>query len=52
MRRHARMLAATTLLLVAPPAGAATVTVQSGQSIQAAIDGAPPGSTIVVEPGI
>lgn len=32
-------------------AGAATVTVSPGQSIQAAVDAAPPGSTIVVRPG-
>jgi parallel beta-helix repeat protein len=35
----------------AAPASAATFTVNPGQSIQAAIDAAPPGSTIVVKPG-
>ncbi len=35
----------------AAPAGAATLTVSPGQSIQAAIDAAPAGSTIVVRPG-
>jgi len=35
----------------AAPAGAATFTVNPGQSIQAAINSAPAGSTIVVKPG-
>jgi len=35
----------------AAPAGAATFTVNPGQSIQAAIDAAPAGSTITVKPG-
>ncbi len=39
------------LLALAAPAGAARVVVHAGQSIQAAIDAASPGTTIVVEPG-
>ncbi|MGI8776206.1 MAG: right-handed parallel beta-helix repeat-containing protein [Acidimicrobiales bacterium] len=44
-------LVAGAFVAQAAPAGAATFTVRPGQSIQAAIDAAPPGSTIVVKPG-
>jgi len=44
-------LVAGALVAQAAPAGAATFTVKKGQSIQAAINAAPPGSTIVVKPG-
>lgn len=44
-------LAAGALVGQAVPAGAATVTVNPGQSIQAAIDAAPAGSTINVKAG-
>src|SRR5437588_200652 len=40
-----------TVLATAAPASAATIDVRPGQSIQAAIDGASPGDTIVVHPG-
>jgi Periplasmic copper-binding protein (NosD) len=45
-------LGLATLVGVVAPAAAATVTVRSGQSIQAAIDAAPPGTRIVVRPGV
>lgn len=60
MRNIARRVAAAVLavatmgaLLVSAPsaAAAATVTVHSGESIQAAIDAAPPGSVVEVESG-
>jgi len=44
-------LVAGAFVAQAAPAGAATFTVKKGQSIQAAINAAPPGSTIVVKPG-
>jgi parallel beta-helix repeat protein len=44
-------MVAGALVAQAAPAGAATFTVKPGQSIQAAINAAPPGSTIVVKPG-
>jgi len=44
-------LVAGAFVAQAAPAGAATFTVSPGQSIQAAIDAAPAGSTIVVRPG-
>jgi len=44
-------LVAGAFVAQAAPAGAATFTVTKGQSIQAAINAAPPGSTIVVRPG-
>jgi nitrous oxidase accessory protein NosD len=47
--RHVHLLAATSLLLAVP--GVAAVVVRPGQSIQAAVDGAQSGSTIVVLPG-
>ncbi|MGH9277315.1 MAG: right-handed parallel beta-helix repeat-containing protein [Acidimicrobiales bacterium] len=40
------------LPLAASPAGGALLSVSPGQSIQAAIDAAPPGSTIHVSPGV
>src|SRR5262245_57389078 len=49
MHRAGRL--ATTLLLLGMPAAAATVVVRPGESIQAAVDGAAPGSTVVVLPG-
>jgi len=54
--RRARMtfvMAAVTGVLwaLAPSASAAEVVVNPGQSIQAAIDAAPPGTTITVRPG-
>jgi parallel beta-helix repeat protein len=39
------------MVVAAGPAAAATVVVNPGQSIQAAVDGAPAGSTILVRPG-
>jgi nitrous oxidase accessory protein NosD len=45
-------LAVAGLLAFAGPARAATIHVQPGQSIQAAIDAAEPGDRIVVEPGV
>ena len=39
------------LLAVAAPASAATITVAPGESIQAAVDAAAPGDTVVVQPG-
>jgi len=44
-------LVAGAFVAQAAPAAAATFTVRPGQSIQAAINAAPPGSTIVVRPG-
>jgi parallel beta-helix repeat protein len=49
--RPAVTIAVTTFVLAAATAHAATVTVKPGDSIQAAVDGAPSGSTIVVLPG-
>jgi pectin methylesterase-like acyl-CoA thioesterase len=41
------------LLLAATPAAAAVkIVVHNGESIQAAIDAAPPGATIIVKPGV
>jgi hypothetical protein len=51
MSRLRTLTAVTALLLVATGAWAAKVVVRPGESIQAAIDGAEPGSTIVVMPG-
>lgn len=53
MRRSA-MLTALGLLLAGTPAAAATpkIVVHNGESIQAAIDAAPPGATIIVKPGV
>jgi parallel beta-helix repeat protein len=49
---YARLLAVvTTLLLVTSSARAARLVVRPGESIQAAVDRAAPGSTIVVLPG-
>ncbi len=45
-------LVASSILIAAPPASAATVNVSPGQSIQAAINSAPPGSTINVAAGL
>lgn len=45
-------LASSTAMVLGSPAGAATFTVSPGQSIQAAIDAAPSGSTILVRPGV
>jgi len=42
---------AVSALLTAGAAAASTIVVHPGESIQAAIDGASPGDTIVVEPG-
>jgi parallel beta-helix repeat protein len=39
------------LVWAASPASAATIIVNPGQSIQAAVDAAPPGSTVFVRPG-
>ncbi len=44
-------LAAVTLT-IAPARGARSVTVKSGESIQAAVDAAAPGTTVVVLPGL
>jgi len=44
-------MVAGAFVVQAAPVGAATFTVSPGQSIQAAIDAAPAGSTIVVNPG-
>ena len=44
-------LVAGLLAVTASPASAATIIVGPGQSIQAAVDAAPPGSTILVRPG-
>ncbi len=49
--RPALAIAVTTLALAAATADAATITVKPGESIQAAVDGAPSGSTILVLPG-
>lgn len=48
------VLALVSLLTVcrAAPARAETLTVHAGESIQAAVDAASPGSTILVEPGV
>src|SRR2546421_11428070 len=57
MQRTSRMLAvafavaALAMIAVAVPAQAKTIDVMPGQSIQAAIDSASPGDTIVVHPG-
>jgi parallel beta-helix repeat protein len=52
MRKLLAALAAVSVaILIASPAQAATIVVSPGQSIQAAIDAANPGDTIVVEPG-
>jgi Right handed beta helix region len=57
MQRTSRMLAvafavaALATIAVAVPAQAKTIDVMPGQSIQAAIDSASPGDTIVVHPG-
>ena len=56
MRRLLRLVLPATLvlgglLITAPPASAAIVNVSPGQSIQAAINSAPPGSTINVAAG-
>lgn len=48
----AAALAVAALLVSASPASAATVEVHPGESIQDAIDAAPPGSTIVVHAGV
>jgi parallel beta-helix repeat protein len=45
-------LAGSAMVVLAPAAGAATVTVQPGQSIQAAVDAAAPGTTIKLAPGV
>jgi nitrous oxidase accessory protein NosD len=45
-------LGLVTLAALAAPAAAATVTVRPGESIQAAIDAAAPGTRIVVRPGV
>ena len=45
------VLALAGLLVAAVPAGARTRTVRPGQSIQAAIDAARPGDTVLVKPG-
>lgn len=42
---------ATTVIGLAVPASAATIVVGPGESIQAAVDAAQPGDTILVEPG-
>jgi hypothetical protein len=57
MKRHRRttalvFAAVAVFLLVALPAEAATRHVHAGQSIQAAIDAAKPGDTILVDPGV
>lgn len=47
------MLTALGLVLAATPAvAAAKIVVHNGESIQAAIDAAPPGATIIVKPGV
>lgn len=51
MPRAARTLALALALAGGSTAGAKTVVVHSGESIQAAIDAAPAGATIRVEPG-
>src|SRR3989442_15029815 len=51
MPRAARTLALALTLAGGSTAGARTVVVHSGGSIQAAIDAAPAGTTIRVEPG-
>lgn len=52
LSRLALLLAALGVLAIgAAPAGAATITVGPGQSIQAAVDAASPGDTIVVQAG-
>ena len=48
---HRVAILVVALLLSAGPAGAAKITVHPGESIQAAIDTAAPGSSIVVLPG-
>lgn len=47
----AALLGGGLTILAASPASAATIVVNPGQSIQAAVDAAPPGSTILVRPG-
>lgn len=51
MRLPAALLLGAAMLRTGVPARAATVTVRPGQSIQAAVDRAVPGSTVVVFPG-
>lgn len=53
MKRQTRFLTALAgvAVLTAAPAGAATIIVNPGESIQTAIDGALPGDTIEVQPG-
>jgi parallel beta-helix repeat protein len=51
MRRTSSFAVALLSLLVPASAGAATIHVSAGQSIQAAVDAAAPGDAIVVGPG-
>jgi nitrous oxidase accessory protein NosD len=52
MPRSAMTTALALLLACAPAAAAAKIVVRDGESIQAAIDAAPPGATIIVKPGV
>jgi parallel beta-helix repeat protein len=52
MSRSALLTTLVLLLAAAPAAAATTIVVHDGESIQAAIDAAPPGATIVVKPGV
>ena len=49
--RNATWLPIIGLMILAAPAGAKTIHVQAGQSIQAAVDAASSGDTVMVAPG-
>lgn len=52
MPRSAMTMALAVLLAGAPVLAAPKIVVRDGESIQAAIDAAPPGATIIVRPGV
>lgn len=52
MSRPALLTIAACFLVGSPAVAATRIVVHNGESIQAAIDAAPPGATIVVKPGV